>query len=44
MQTIELNIDLISEELYLLILEEFKNQYPNVGDLDNWGIKADIED
>jgi hypothetical protein len=44
MKTIELDIDLISEELYLLILEEFKNQHPNVGDLDNWVIKADIEE
>lgn len=26
MKTIELNIDLISEELYLLILEEFKKK------------------
>ena len=43
MQTIQLNIDLISEELYLLILEEFKKQHPNVGDLDNWVIKADYE-
>jgi hypothetical protein len=44
MKTIELDIDLISEELYLLILEEFKNQHPNVGDLDNWVIKADVEE
>ena len=43
MRTIELNIDLISEELYLLILEEFRKQHPNVGDLDNWVIKADTE-
>ena len=44
MKTIELNIDLISEELYLLILEEFRKQHPNVGDLDNWVIKADTEE
>ena len=43
METIQLNIDLISEELYLLILEEFRKQHPNVGDLDNWVIKADTE-
>ena len=43
MKKIQLDIDLISEELYLLILKEFKKQYPNVGDLDNWVIKADTE-
>lgn len=43
MRTIELDIDLISEELYLLILDEFKNQHPDVGNLDNWVIKADTE-
>jgi len=43
MKTIQLNIDLISEELYLLILEEFKIQHPGVGNLDNWVIKADKE-
>lgn len=43
MRTIQLDIDLISEELYLLLLEEFKKQHPNVGDLDNWVIKADTE-
>ena len=43
MKTIQLDIDLISEELYLLILKEFKKQYPNVDDLDNWVIKADTE-
>lgn len=43
MRTIKLDIDLISEELYILILEEFKKQHPNVGDLDNWVIKADTE-
>lgn len=50
MKTIELDIDLISEELYLLILEEFKKQHPklkyvgDVGYLDNWVIKADIDE
>jgi hypothetical protein len=44
MRTIQLDIDLISEELYLLILEEFKNQHPDVGDLDNWVIKADTDE
>jgi len=44
MRTIELDIDLISEELYLLLLEEFKNQHPDVGDLDNWVIKADTDE
>ena len=44
MKTIELDIELISEELYLLIIQEFRNQYPNVGYLDNWVIKADIEE
>lgn len=43
MRTIQLDIDLISEELYLLILEEFRKQHPNVGYLDNWVIKADTE-
>ena len=44
MRTIELDIDLISEELYLLLLEEFKKQHPSVGNLDNWVIKADKEE
>ena len=44
MRTIQLDIDLISEELYLLILEEFNKQHPNVGDLDNWVIKADTDE
>ena len=44
MRTIQLDIDLISEELYLLILKEFRKQHPNVGDLDNWVIKADTDE
>ena len=47
MRTIELDIDLISEELYLLLLEEFKKQHPKlkyVGDIDNWVIKADTDE
>lgn len=44
MKTIELDIDLISEELYLLLLEEFRKQHPNAGDLDNWVIKADTDE
>ena len=44
MRTIELDIDLISEELYLLLLEEFKKQHPNMGYLDNLVIKADTDE
>lgn len=43
MRTIKLNMDLISEELYLLILAEFKNQYPSVKYFDQWEIKAKAE-
>jgi hypothetical protein len=44
-QTISLDIDLISEELYQLLLQEFHNQHPEIGDssLDNWTITADVE-
>ena len=44
-QTISLDIDLISEELYQLLLQEFYNQHPEIGNssLDNWSITADVE-
>ena len=44
-QTISLDIDLISEELYQLLLQEFYKQYPEIEDssLDNWTITADVE-
>jgi hypothetical protein len=43
--TISLDIDLISEELYQLLLQEFYNQHPEIGNssLDNWSITADVE-
>jgi hypothetical protein len=43
MNEIKLNIDQISEELYLLILEEFKKQNPKVEFFDDWEIKAKAE-
>ena len=43
MKCIKLNMDLISEELYLLILAEFKNQYPRVKYFNQWVIKAKAE-
>jgi hypothetical protein len=44
-QSISLDIDLISEELYQLLLNEFYKQHPEIGDssLDNWTITADVE-
>lgn len=44
-QTISLDIDLISEELYQLLLQEFYKQHPKIEDssLDNWTITADVE-
>lgn len=44
-ETISLDIDLISEELYQLLLQEFYNQHPEIGNssLDNWTITADVE-
>jgi hypothetical protein len=44
-ETISLDIDLISEELYQLLLQEFYNQHPEIGNssLDNWSITADVE-
>jgi hypothetical protein len=43
MKQIKLNIDLINEDLYLLILEEFKKQHPKIQYFDNWVIKAKTE-
>jgi len=44
-KSISLDIDLISEELYQLLLQEFYNQHPEIADstLDNWTITADVE-
>lgn len=42
---IRLDIDLISEELYQMILEEFQEQHPEIGDatIDDWEITAIAE-
>ena len=43
---IRLDIDLISEELYKLIIAEFKNQHPYLNDSINlveWEITAEVE-
>lgn len=45
-QTITLDIDLISEELYKLVIAEFKNQHPYLNDnihLVEWKITAEVE-
>lgn len=43
--TIFLDVDLISEELYQLLLEEFYRQNPKIENniLDNWIISAEIQ-
>lgn len=45
MKTVNLDVDLISEELYQLLLQEFYNQHPEVADgsFDNWTISAEVE-
>ena len=37
---VRLDIDLISEELYNLLLEEFKKQFGDVGTFEEWELTA----
>lgn len=44
---IKLDIDLISEELYQMVIAEFKSQYPDLSDSINlveWEITAEVEE
>jgi hypothetical protein len=42
---IRLDIDLISDELYQMLLKEFREQHPEIGDacIDEWEITGIVE-
>lgn len=44
-ETVKLDVDLISDDLYELLLTEFYNQNPNIDEccFNNWNITAEVD-